>query len=70
MRTNIVLDDNLVKEAFALTHVRTKKALVDLALRELIRAKKKKNLLELSGRLEFQPDYDHKEIRTMRDGTG
>ena len=36
MRTNIVLDDALVTEAFALTGVRTKKELVNLALRELI----------------------------------
>lgn len=70
MRTNIVLDDKLVKEAFGLTNVRTKKELVDLALKELIRVRKKKNLFDLSGKLKFQPNYDHKAMRVMRNGTG
>ncbi|MDB9521253.1 type II toxin-antitoxin system VapB family antitoxin [Dolichospermum circinale CS-1225] len=41
MRTNIELDDGLIKEAFRLTNVRTKKELIHLALQELIRARKK-----------------------------
>jgi Arc/MetJ family transcription regulator len=32
MRTNVLLDDDLVEEAFALTGVRTKRELVRLAL--------------------------------------
>ena len=40
MRTNIVLDDQLTHEAFLLTGIKTKKKLVDFALRELIRIKK------------------------------
>ena len=48
MRTNVVLDDDLVEEAFALTGVRTKRELVRLALEELIRARKKKNLFDLA----------------------
>ena len=40
MRTNIVLDDQLTSAAFSLTGLKTKKELVDLALRELIRIKK------------------------------
>ncbi len=40
MRTNIVLDDVLTTEAFALTGLKTKRELVELALRELIRIKK------------------------------
>jgi len=40
MRTNIVLDDRLTKEAFALTGLKTKKELVNYALRELVRIKK------------------------------
>ena len=40
MRTNIVLDDQLTHEAFSLTGLKTKKELVDFALRELIRIKK------------------------------
>ncbi|MCK5814264.1 MAG: type II toxin-antitoxin system VapB family antitoxin [Cocleimonas sp.] len=40
MRTNIVLDDQLTHIAFLLTGLKTKRELVDLALRELIRIKK------------------------------
>ena len=40
MRTNIVLDDQLTNEAFLLTGLKTKRELVDFALRELIRKKK------------------------------
>ena len=66
MRTNIVLDEDLVKEAFSLTGVRTKRELVNLALEELIRSRKKKNLFELAGKLELREDFDHKALRDTR----
>lgn len=68
MRTNVVLDDELVKEAFALTKVRTKRALLDLALRELVRVRGKKDLLELAGRIRLRDNFDHKALRGMRRG--
>ena len=66
MRTNIELDDALIEEAFRLTNLRTKKELIHLALQELIRSRKKRNLLDLSGQIEFSPDYDHKALRENR----
>jgi Arc/MetJ family transcription regulator len=66
MRTNIDLDDALVEEAFRLTVVRTKKELLHLALQEFIRARKKKNLLDLAGKIQFDENYDHKALRTTR----
>lgn len=63
MRTNIDLDDSLLEEAFRLTNVRTKKELVNMALKELIRNRKKLNLLDLSGKIEFREDYNYKELR-------
>ena len=63
MRTNIEIDDDLMKEAFSLTDVRTKKELIHLALKEFIKAKKKKDLLELSGKIKFAEDYDYKSLR-------
>ena len=63
MRTNIEIDDRLMEEAFSLTNVRTKKELIHLALQEFIRAKKKKDLLELSGKIQFHEGYDHKPLR-------
>ncbi|MBR8831431.1 MAG: hypothetical protein N5P05_000916 [Chroococcopsis gigantea SAG 12.99] len=70
MRTNIELDDELVEEAFRLTNVRTKKDLLDLALRELIRIRKKRNLLDLSGQIQLAPDYDYKASRENGDVSG
>jgi len=70
MRTNIVLDDELVQEAFSLTGARTKKELVHLALEELVRIRRKKDLMDLTGRIQFSGDFDHKKLRTTRDGPG
>ncbi len=69
MRTNIVLDEKLVEEAFALTGVRTKKELVHLALTELVRARHKKDMLDLAGRIRFRKGFDYKSLREMRHGT-
>jgi len=66
MRTNIVLDDELVEEALTLTGARTKKDVVHLALEELVRSRKKKNLADLAGRIRFRDGFDHKALRKLR----
>jgi Arc/MetJ family transcription regulator len=66
MRTNIVLDDELVEKAFALTGVRTKKDLVDLALKELVRSRQRKDLTDLAGRIRFRVGFDQKALRGMK----
>ena len=70
MRTNIVIDDELVEEAFALTGVRTKRELVHFALQELVRQRRKRDLTELAGKIQLRDDFDHKELRRTRDGSG
>ena len=69
MRTNIVLDEDLVAQAFALTGIRTKRELVHLALQELVRQRRKRNLLDLAGKISLRPYFDHKEMRRLRDGS-
>jgi Arc/MetJ family transcription regulator len=64
MRTNIVLDDALIAEAARLSGISTKKELVHEALRVFIATKKRKNLLDLRGKIEFTPGYDHKALRS------
>ncbi|MEX1310331.1 MAG: type II toxin-antitoxin system VapB family antitoxin [Candidatus Sulfomarinibacteraceae bacterium] len=66
MRTNIVLDESLVQEAFRLTEARTKRELIHLALEELIRVRRKRNLAELAGRIALREDFDHKAMRDVR----
>ena len=68
MRTNIVLDDNLVQEAFALTGVRTKRELVHMALKELVRRRRKRDLSELAGKIRLRDDFDHKAMRQTGHG--
>jgi Arc/MetJ family transcription regulator len=50
MRTNVVLDDNLVAEAFKYSdNIKTKKDLIEIALREFVKNRKMKNLRDLKG---------------------
>jgi Arc/MetJ family transcription regulator len=64
MRTNIVLDDELLAEAARLSGIKTKKELVHEALRVFIATKKRKSLLDLRGKIELAPNYDYKSLRT------
>ncbi len=66
MRTNVVLDDRLVAEAFRLSEAKTKRQLVDEALRELIRVRRRKSLLDLKGKIRFAKGYDYKKLRAAR----
>ncbi len=70
MRTNIVIDDELAEEAFALTGVRTKRELVHLALQELVRQRRKRDLAELAGKVRLRDDFDHKALRRTRHDPG
>jgi Arc/MetJ family transcription regulator len=48
-RTNIVLDDNLLREARRLTRLKTKREIVHKALELLVRAEGRKAMLEFYG---------------------
>ena len=63
MRTNIVLDDRLVEEAFAYTEVKTKKELVHLALVEFVQNHRRKDMRDLLGKVTLSEDYDYKKLR-------
>ncbi len=65
MRTNIVLDDALVRRAMKLTGARTKREVVHVALTSLVESRSRKNLLELAGMLDIEPDFDHKGLRGL-----
>ena len=66
MRTTIVLDDDLVTEALALTAARSNREVVEMALQELVRSRKKKNLADLAGRIRFRKGFDYKAMRKLR----
>ena len=58
-----MLNDELVEEAFRHTDAKTKRELVDLALREFVENHKRKDLRDLRGKITFHPDYDYKKLR-------
>ena len=66
MRTNIDLDDKLVKEAFNYANVSTKKELINLALKEFVETCKRLNPKEIKGEIKFERDYDYKKLREGR----
>ncbi len=66
MRTNIVLDEKLVKEAFRYTQVSTKKELIDLALREFVENHRRKDIRDLKGKIKIDDKYDYKSLRTRK----
>lgn len=63
MRTNIVLDDKLVKEAFHYASVSTKRELIDLALREFVANHKRRDVRLLRGKVILRKDYNYKLLR-------
>ena len=67
MRTNIDINEELLEEAFSVSRVRSKKDLIHDALREYIRLKKRKDLTELAGTIEFHEGYNHKELRKTKE---
>jgi Arc/MetJ family transcription regulator len=58
MRTNIVIDDELMNEAMALSRLKTKKAVVEKGLKLLIQMKKQERIKDLRGKLKWEGDLD------------
>lgn len=54
MRTNIVLDDELVERAKELTGLDTKRAVIDEALRVLVRLREQEGVKSLRGKLNWE----------------
>lgn len=63
MTTNVEINEELVQEGLRLTNFKTEKELIEFALQELLRTRKKRNLLDLSGQIKFASNYDYKSLR-------
>ena len=55
-RTNVVLDEKLVEECQKATGIKTRRALIDHALHELLRRERQKKILELKGTVQWEGD--------------
>jgi len=58
MRTNIVIDDRLMKETLRATGLKTKREAVDLGLRTLLRLSKQTDIRQFRGKLRWTGDLD------------
>lgn len=63
MRTNIEIDDEILREVRELTGVKTKREAVDLALRELVARYRRLDILKLRGEVRWEGD-----LSESRDG--
>ncbi|HET6547131.1 MAG TPA: type II toxin-antitoxin system VapB family antitoxin [Solirubrobacter sp.] len=58
MRTNIEIDDEVLREAQRLIGTRTKRETVDLALRELVARHRRLGVLDLRGKVRWEGDLE------------
>ena len=58
MRTNIVIDDELMRDALKATGVQTKREVVELGLRTLLKLKNQQKIRTLRGKVDWQGDLE------------
>ena len=61
MRTNIVIDDQLMRDTLRATGLKTKREVVDLGLRTLLRLRQQEEIRRFRGKLAWEGD-----LETMR----
>ena len=63
MATNLAIDDRLLNEAVRVGGQRTKKATVTQALEEYVQRRKQARILDLFGKIDFDPKNNYKQQR-------
>jgi Arc/MetJ family transcription regulator len=58
MRTNIVIDDKLMRDALRATGLKTKREAVEQGLRTLLRLSKQSQIRRFRGKLKWQGDLN------------
>lgn len=58
MRTNIVIDDKLMEETLRATGLRTKREVVELGLKTLLRLNGQAEIRKLRGKIQWEGDLD------------
>jgi Arc/MetJ family transcription regulator len=66
MATNLAIDDNLLNTALALGGLKTKNDTLNLSLDEFIQRRKRQEVINLFGKIEFDKNYDYKKSRKKR----
>ncbi len=63
MATNLALDDKLLEEALIVGKHKTKKAVVNEALKEYIQRRKQADIIDLFHNVDYEPGYNYKKQR-------
>ena len=58
MRTNIEIDDKLMKDTLRVTGLKTKREAVEFGLRTVLRLRQQEQLRQLRGKLDWQGDLN------------
>ena len=66
MATNLAIDPKLLDRALEVSGERTKKAAVTKALQEFIARREQRRVLDLMGKLEWDPSFDYKSERSRK----
>lgn len=66
MATNLAIDPDLLERAVSVSGERTKTAAVKRALEEFIARREQGKLVDLFGKLDWDPEYDYKASRSRK----
>ena len=58
MRTNVVIDDRLMSEAMRASGLRTKRAVIEEALRRFVQLQRQSQMRQLRGKITWEGDLD------------
>jgi Arc/MetJ family transcription regulator len=67
MRTTVVIDENLLKEAKKVSGINTNKGAIEAALRDFVSRKKGEALINLEGKVEFSCSLDEFLVKRKKD---
>ena len=63
MATNLAIDDELLASALKISGLKTKKETVNLALEEFIQKRRRKEAMELFGKIDFSKEWNPRKAR-------
>ena len=66
MATNLALDDRLIERAQKIGKHKSKKAAVTAALEEYVRRRKRVGIIDMFGKVPYDPEYNYKERRKAK----
>ena len=66
MPASLKFDDKMVEEAVKLGNFKTKQEALNAALVEFVQRRNRLRILELAGKIDFDPAWDYKKMRGER----